>query len=170
MAQYKSFGKSIDFPFAVPSDYHQTFFLERFMQKFKQEDNWFNMHINSNNFVNSEDRIQSGCLYIGKFFPIEKRVSSYQCLEFLKNQKAILSGAYGLSLIWEYRKSIIPKAKWLVSFDEKSKLWNDGDELRIPCLFQRMDDSWKFDLGFYRYAWDSNAYLFAIFNKRIAPL
>ncbi|MBU4285222.1 hypothetical protein KKF60_01480, partial [Patescibacteria group bacterium] len=73
---------------------------------------------------------------------------------FLKTQNVVLTGAQGVSLVFEQKREDLPKGYWYVSFDEKEALWKDaGGDHRVPGVDRYSDGGWYFRLGFFEDVW-----------------
>jgi len=108
------------FKFTVPKEYNEETHLASFSKK-RRGNFWsYSGAINNRNFKATE--LVSGKTYTVKIFEINRRVTSKDCLDFLKTQKAMLVGPWGLSLLWECQdqKEKFPITGWMISFDEKN--------------------------------------------------
>ncbi|MBU4284801.1 hypothetical protein KKF60_01645, partial [Patescibacteria group bacterium] len=73
---------------------------------------------------------------------------------FLKTQNVVLTGAQGVSLVFEQKREDLPKGYWYVSFDEKEALWKDADgSHRVPHVRRYSGGDWYFDLGTFENVW-----------------
>ncbi len=142
------------FQFMVPSDYDHSKQLAPFAEENREKFYSYNDNITDANFAKVTNRLTPGKTYEAKVFGITERVSSEDCLAFLKTQKALLVGAQGISVVWQQAKEQFPKGKWTVSFDEKDTLWQDADgSRRVPDVFQDSDGGWHFFLGYFEFDW-----------------
>jgi hypothetical protein len=68
-------------------------------------------------------------------------------IAFLKSQNAIHLGVYGISLVWEQRRHLLPSGYSYVSFDEEGRLpiRRNGDPV-VPCLCVTPSDEFDFQL------------------------
>ena len=137
------------FNIVVPMNYNFTTQIDQFVEKIrKQKKIFIAEEINSKNFANATDSLIPGREYIVKFFAVKggKEVSLEKCLELYENQKAILTGTHGSTLVYDLHSKKIPKNKIIISLDENEKsgknsdgdncvmgLWNDKNtgDLRI---------------------------------------
>lgn len=145
-----------EFSLLVPEKYCHNTQLTSFAERFRSEFYYFNDAITDQNFGKATIQLTPGQKLQAKIFGIKSgmRVSSVQCLDFLRSQKVILVGAQGLSLVYELDKGKLPKGKWTVSFDKKDALWVDGDGChRVPCIDARSDGGFRFDLGSFGNGW-----------------
>ncbi len=68
-------------------------------------------------------------------------------LGFLATQKAIYTGAQGLSLVFDQKRDQLPRAKWYVSFDVKERLLaQDHNYHGVPLLGVRGDGAFLLTL------------------------
>ena len=103
-------------------------------------------------FKNASNNLVPGKTYEVRFYPINARVTSEECIEFLKSKKAIFVNAQGLTLVWDLRKGDLPKDYgWILSFDEKDALPRSPDvkfeEINIPMMGFHSTKVWQ--LGYY---------------------
>jgi len=142
------------FRFTVPENYVHATQLASFAKENRKKFYFYNDNITDVNFKRATNKLIPGKTYEAKVFGITKRVTSEDCLAFLKTQKAILVGAQGISVAWQQVKEQFPKGKYTVSFDEKDALWRDDDgSRRVPYVYQISDGDWAFDLGRFENAW-----------------
>ena len=142
------------FQFTVPENYVHATQLASFAKENREKFYFYNDNITDANFAKVTNKLTSGKIYEAKIFGITERVTSEDCLVFLKTQKAILVGAQGISIVWQQAKEQFPKGKWTVSFDEKDALWQDADGYhRVPYVRQRSDGDWHFFLGNFEFDW-----------------
>jgi len=151
------------FQFTVPDDYDHTTQLASFAKKNRKKFYFYNKNITDANFSKATNKLTPGKVYEVKTFKITERVTSRNCLAFLKTQKAILVGAQGISAVWQQAKEQFFKGKWTVSFDEKSVLWRSTDGYhQVPYIDRNSDGNWNFDLGYFGYIWDEDECLFCV--------
>ena len=152
------------FRFTVPEDYDHSTQLASFAKKNREKFNFYNDNITDANFARATNKLVPGKTYEAKIFGITNRVTSEDCLAFLKTQSAILVGVQGLSVVWQQAKEQFPKGKWVVAFDEKNALWQDaGGVRRVPRVARGLDGAWFFGLGSFEYVWD---YVYCLFCSR----
>lgn len=149
-------GSSIaEFELTVPADYNQDTQIDVFAKKIKPDKSIveFSKDFTSANFLKATNRLIPGKIYVVKIFPVSTNGSSSEsCLSFLKNQRAILVGAQGLTLIYELAKSKLPKDKWIVSFDQKESLWLDSSGNHgLPVLRTYPDGDYSFNIEYLEY-------------------
>lgn len=162
----KRFTLVSSFEMTVPDNYdHDTQLANfaSFAEKKSEKFYYFNDSINDANYAKASNRLVPGGTYGVKIFQITTRVTSTDCLAFLKSQKAILVGAQGISLARQKAKEKFSIGRWTVSFDEKDALWEDSDGLhRVPCINRSSDGDWTFHLGYFEHDWDDDYCLFCL--------
>ncbi|MBU4284721.1 hypothetical protein KKF60_01825, partial [Patescibacteria group bacterium] len=80
--------------------------------------------------------------------------TSEERLAFLKTQNVVLTGAQGVSLVFEQKREDLPKGYWYVSFDEKEALWKDAYGYHgVPHVSRYSDGGWRFSLGCFEGVW-----------------
>lgn len=163
------FGPAIkEFELTVPADYSHTKQIDTFGEKTKKLKTtyYYNVAFTSANFAKATTTLEAGKTYKVKIFPINSNVSSEDCMTFLRKQNAIFVGGQGLSLAHELKADEFPIGKYTVSFDEKDSLWTDaGGYHWVPIVYRRSDGDWKFNLGFFEGAWDSDLCLLCFCDK-----
>lgn len=145
-----------DFEFTVPADYVHDTHLDTFAEKTKKlsTTHYFNDNLTSKNFAKATNKLEPGKTYRVRIFPVLQRVTSEDCLTFLKKQGAIFVGTQGLTLVQEIKPDEFPIGKWTVSFDEKDALWKDAHGYRrVPGVVRISDGDWKFDLCSFGLVW-----------------
>jgi len=151
------FGPAVkEFEFTVPSDYKHDTQLDTFAKKTKKLKTtcYFNDALTSANFAKATNKLEPGKTYKVKIFPILERVTSEDCMTFLKKQGAILVGGQGITLLQANKPDEFPIGKWTVSFDEKDALWEDSDGHHgVPNVYRRSDGDWYFYLGNFGFGW-----------------
>ncbi len=138
----------------VPNDYvHQTH-LATFAEAHRSEFYYFNEGITDENFSRVTTQLKLGQRLKVDVFQIKQTVTSEDCLAFLKSQQAILTGAQGVSLVYEQKREELSKGRWHVSFDEKNALWKDAAGFhRVPRITAFSDGDFGFHLGSFEVDW-----------------
>ena len=151
------FQLTTTFDITVPDDYDHFTRLDTFRMEHKKEFYYYNDAITDANFGHPSMKLSPGLKFKVKVFQITERVTSDDCLKFLKSQKGnCLLGAQGASLIYEQKKAELPKSHWYASFDEKDNLWEDaGGCHRVPCVCAHSDGDFDFNLGLFECPWFS---------------
>lgn len=143
------------FVITVPGNYNHDEQLESLI--YGESDNipTNSGRITDKGFAKVTGKLAPGKSYLIKLFDITaKYVSSEDCLAFLKTQKAILAGAQGLYLVWQqvwkdwsaYKQGHVARCGRIVSFDEKSALWEEDGEAWAPYVQQDFDGNWEMNL------------------------
>lgn len=157
------FALSTTFQFTVPENYNHPTQLASFKKENHEKFYSYNNNLTDENFAKATNKLTPGKTYEVRIFQITKRVSSEDCLVFLKTQKALLVGAQGISVVWQQAKEQFPKGKWTASFDEKDALWQGaGGFRRVPGMGQYSGGDWGFDLGYFGRGWVSDNCLLCV--------
>jgi hypothetical protein len=146
------------FDFMVPLEYKYETQIDTFVKKTKglNTTHDYDSVLTSENFAKATNELEPGKTYRVRIFPILSRVSSNDCLTFLKKQNAIFVGVQGLILLQDQSADEFPFGKWVVSFDKKDALWKDSNgKHRVPSV-RRYSDCWLLDAGFFGCSWHSD--------------
>lgn len=150
------FGPAVkDFEFTVPVDYKHDTQLDTFAKKTKKlkTTHSFNDDLSDKNFAKATNKLEPGKKYRVRIFPVLERVTSEDCMTFLKKLGAVLVGGQGVTLLQDTKADEFPVdnvGKWTVSFDEKDALWEDSDgNHRAPCVYRDYYRNWEFGLGYF---------------------
>ena len=155
------------FQFTVPENYDHVTQLASFTKENREEFYHYD-NITDANFAKASNKLIPGKTYEAKIFVITKRVTSEECLEFLKTQKAILVGAQGISVVWQQAKEQFPKGKYTVSFDEKDACWPDAyDSRRVPRVSLDSGGVWGFGLGYFGDVWRGGGCLLCLCDPSV---
>lgn len=113
------------------------------------------------------DLLIAGQTYVVEIVPMtQKWVTSDQCLDFLRKKEAILSGVYGISLVYELAKDKLPKGRTIISFDEKKLLPVDSaGNYKVPYLITYSDGTYAFKTGNFDSPWYLDDCLLVICKK-----
>jgi len=145
--------------FTVPADYNHDTQIDDFGVKTKdlKSTYYYNPNLTSKNFAGASNKLVPGKTYaIKMFWLLGDRISSKDCLAFLKENNAILVGAQGLTALHTDQPEIFPIGKYTVSFDEKEALLKDADGYhRVPDVGRESDGDRKFRLGYFANSWYS---------------
>lgn len=125
-----------EFFITVPTDYDHANQLTVFTKKYRKQFEDFDKAVTDENFANVSDKLTPGEKYKFKIWGIRYSIHSQMCLEFLKDNNALLVGAQGLSLVYQEKREELPPQKWTASFDEKSRLWEYNSDFYIPTIFR----------------------------------
>ncbi len=163
----KRFGIMKEFDLIIPHNYTHITRLTDFKGRFEKEFYLYNNDITDENFKNPSSILQPDKklkIKLVRLCAMHQPVTSEDCIRVLKNQRALLTGAQGISLLYEISKDQLPKGKWYVSFDEKERLWGDGFH-KVPYLYPYLDNAWKFDLGSFERDWYDDLVLVAFCDE-----
>lgn len=149
------------FEITVPADYDHATRLDTFRAVHQNEENkefyFYNDAITDANYAEkATTKLLPGRRFAVKVFGIKKRVTSDECLDKIRLEKGIFTGAQGASLAYEQKKEELPKGKWSISFDEKEALWQGADGYRrVPGFDAGSGGGFGFGLGGFGPDWDS---------------
>jgi hypothetical protein len=143
------------FDIVVPEGYDHATRLDTFRREHELEFRHFNSAITDANYAApATSKLVPDQKLKCKVVRIKESVSSDDCLDFLKSQKARLIGAQGISLAYEQGKNKLPKGRFYASFDEKDALWKDSDgNHRVPGVRAYSDGDFGFFLGGFEVDW-----------------
>lgn len=147
--QNSNFGEAVkEFEITVPLDYKHEEQISLLVAKMKEAEMDTSMPsrydgLTDENFSRVSAKLKPGEAYKVRIYSIlpgknnSLMVTSVECLEFLKSQGAILTGAQGLSLAYRFNSDKFPERRWVMSFDEKDALWkNERGEAQLPVIFK----------------------------------
>ncbi|MFZ4500074.1 MAG: hypothetical protein ACOYMZ_01070 [Minisyncoccia bacterium] len=158
----------VEFDLTVPMDYDDDKQIDQFGKKTKKLKTTYHYNdaLKSSNYENATNKLEPGKTYLVKIFPVLETVSSEDCMNFLKKQRAILVGGQGLTLAQDLKADEFPVEKWTVSFDEKDTLWSDsvGDH-RVPDVYRGSGGGWGFGLGYFSGPWGSGDCILCFCDK-----
>jgi hypothetical protein len=147
----------------VPADYDHSSCLKKFAKQNGRKFAYYNDDITDKNFPNPTRILKPGDKFRVCAFQqiVPGKTTSKERMAFLATQKAIHTGAQGLSLIFDQKRDQLPKGKYYASFDEKERLWKDADgNHRVPCVRAFSDGDFDFRLGRFGDVWyDDYAFL-----------
>lgn len=142
------------FDVAVAANYDHATRLDTFKRGHGEEFYFYNADITDEHFTKATTKLAPGRKLVVKIFQITRRVSSEECLAFLKTQKAVLVGAQGATLAYGEGKDQLPKGRWHISFDEKEALWEDAIGChRVPYVSAGSGGDFWFRLGSFGGDW-----------------
>ncbi len=159
-ASPEKFGLFVDLGIiTVPKDYDHASRLKTFRKEHFGEFYYYNDDISDKHFPKPSRILKPGDkLHVRVFKQIVRgTTTSEERMAFLATQKAVHTGAQGVSLVWEQKRDQLPKDKWYCSFDEKEVLWKDaGGYHRVPFVYRYSDGDFGFDLGSFEDGWGGN--------------
>lgn len=124
------------FELTVPNDYNHSTWLDSFMAYNKIGRYEDSNYITDKNFSNVTTKLQPGKTYLVKIFVVAGKsnfIFDYEkCMEFLKSQNAIFTGAQGLTLAWKLYPNEFWDGIYTVSLDEKNALFSDSSSYYFP--------------------------------------
>ncbi len=138
----------------VPEGYDHSKRLGSFDREHRKAFYYYDDAITDENYVKATTKLEPGRKLKVKMFQIKEKVTSEDCLVFLRSQKAVLVGAHGASLAFEQKKEELPVNRWSVSLDKKNALWKDTfGRHRVPFVRRSSDGGFEFDLGYFEFDW-----------------
>jgi len=155
----------------VPSDYSHKEQVDLSVTKAKQQDSsCCHVNFNGKNFSVTSYSLQPGVTYLVKIYRIaSESVKTVECLNFLKEQGAILTGAQGLCLLYDLKPKLFKPMRHYVSYDKKDNLWKDSlNHSYLPMIGFFPDSKPMFELGIFEdddSGWTNSYYLIAFFEK-----
>jgi hypothetical protein len=153
------------FPITATLNYKHRKLLKNLAQDTKRGLHFYDDDMTQRHYGRVSNRLLAGESYTGKIWQINEsqRLTSPECLQFLADNKVLLTGAQGLAVGWQQSKEYFPLGKWLISFDEKNKLWKDANGVyRLPCVLHLSEDDYKIYLDCFDDVWDDGYSLFGI--------
>lgn len=161
------FVKTLDI--VVPDGYVHETRLASFADAHRRKFYYYNDNLTDENFSRATNQLKPGQRFKVDVFQIKETVTSEDCMEFLRIQKAILTSAQGVSLVFEQKRDELPKGRWHVSFDEKDALWQDAaGRRRVPVIDARPVGGFGFDLGRFEVPWDDDCCLLSFRDDQSA--
>ncbi len=166
----KNFGSIItEITITVSTSYKPEEQIDNFVKRVKKDKTTFcfNEDFCSKNFLRSTGKLLPGKSYNIKIFQITGMVTTEQCVNFLRNQKAVMLGAQGLTLAYDVAGDEFPKGKYVTSFDEKDVLWKDPKGYcRVPVVFSSYTDDFGFFLGYFGANLDNKSCILGFFENK----
>lgn len=146
------------FSLTVPLDYVHATQLATFERRYREGLNHFNSNITDAHFSRATAELIPGKTYIVNIFGTKETVTSEDCLNLLRSQKALLVGAQGASLVYQEKKEELPRGKCYASFDEKKTLWVGAyGNHRVPLVYRNSGGDCRFNLGVFEDDWNDNS-------------
>ncbi|MEK7184813.1 MAG: hypothetical protein AAB683_01605 [Patescibacteria group bacterium] len=144
----------------VPEDYDHATQLAKFkVENEKKFQYGYDKNITDANFPTPSRILKPGDKFrIKAFIQTVARTTSEEHMAFLVTQKAVHLGAQGASLVFDQKRTQLPKSRWYASFDEKECLWEDAgaSRHRITDMFAHLDDGFEFSLGCFEGYWGND--------------
>lgn len=165
------FGLLVDLGIiTVPVDYMSESRLFYFKLAFGTKFFSFNGDITDANFWNPTRIMKPGDrLWVRAHKQIiSGTTTSEEHLEFLASLGSYYTGAQGASLVFEQKRSQLPKGYWYGSFDEKDRLLGDEHGHRVPGVGVNSSGNY-FSLGFFERPWRDLSRAFLSFCDEPAP-
>ena len=143
----------------VPEGYDHATYLASFKEANRKKFHYYNDDISDANFPNPSRILKAGDRLRVRAFHQTARgeTSSAERMDFLRDQQAVFTGVQGAALVFEQKRSELPKGKWYASFDEADRLYEDTDlPRRVPLVVAYRHGDFRFDLGYLGSPWNQN--------------
>jgi hypothetical protein len=140
----------------VPDDYVHGERLAMFGKQNRKKFYYYNDAISDANFPNPNRILKPRDKLRVRAFKqiVSGTTTSEERMAFLATQKAVHTGAQGVSLVWDQKRDQLPKGYWYASLDEKDRLWRDVDGYhRVPFVYRYSDGDFWFYLGPFEIGW-----------------
>ena len=148
-------------PIIVPDDFDHRICLTAFRTECEKQFGHFNPDSTDKNFAKATVKLTPGRKFRLKLIPIKKGkvVSSDDCLARLKQEKAVLTSAQGLTLVYRQAKDKLSRGKYYPCFDEQENLPVVDGYRRVPYLGVCSDGVFYWDLGDFADSWNGGVVL-----------
>lgn len=152
----EKFSLMLEFKITIPADYQHTGHLNRFYKNNNKDFYFYNDDITDEKFGTVSHELIPGKTYLVKIWLINEdmRVSSAEILSLLVANNAYLTGAHGVSILWQEKKDELPKRKWYIGMDKKENLPLAYGYALVPNIHCYSDGDFRFNLGRFEYDWD----------------
>jgi hypothetical protein len=142
-----------EFYITVPLDYDPKKHLKNFAKKYKKDFLGYNDNItDQKEYSNPSYDLIPGKRYKVIIWGINKgMIATYlECLQLLSDNNVLLTGAPGISLVFQQAKDKLPIGKWTFSYDKEDKLWKDTHGYhRVPGICRYSDGDYFFYLNYF---------------------
>ena len=139
----------------VPDSYDHTNRLAEFIRRNRNKFQGFDdSSIIDANFSNPSRVLKPGDRLIVRVFSqtVSTLTTTDERLAFLATQNAVHVGMQGLSLVFEQKRSQLPKGRWYVSLDEKKHLWRSpACSYMVPIIEAHSNGAFCFTLVPFEY-------------------
>ena len=159
LSPYKStekFALLVDLGIITVSD---DYVREKRLTTFGKNLYYYDDKITDKNFPNPTRVLKPGDKLRVRAFEqfVGDTTTSEERMAFWATQKAIHTGAQGLSLVFEQKRDQLPKGKRYASFDEPDRFWEDADGRHgMPIMDCRSDGVFGFYLGYFEGVWSGD--------------
>ena len=139
-----------EFFITVPLDYDPKKHLKNFAKKYRKDFFGYNDNItDQKEYSNPSHEFIPGKRYKVIIWGINKGMiaTNVECLQLLSDNNVLLTSAPGLSVVHQQAKEMLPKGKWIFSYDNENKLWKDAHgHHRVPYIYRYSDGDYHFYL------------------------
>ncbi|MEK7551873.1 MAG: hypothetical protein AAB534_00470 [Patescibacteria group bacterium] len=150
---YSSFEQIHTFDVVVPRDYDHKTYLAAVRGHVVGRIHYWNRNISDRNFRTVTTRLIPGQRFTVKVFQVVGEVKAIDCSSLMVREGAVMVGAQGAALALEQARDQLPMNRWLLSLDEESSLWLDGNSRMVPVLRHEPVAQMTFDLAYFRDRW-----------------
>ncbi len=153
----------------VPDNFDHGKCLEVFSKENRKKFYYFNDAITDANFPSPSRVLKPGDkLWVRAFKQVVPgETTSEERMKFLATKNAIHTGAQGASLVYQQKRSQLPKGYWYCSFDEKDRLWKDpGGYHRVPFVSAYSGGVFSFSLGGFGGPWGDDRVILCFCDKK----
>lgn len=134
-----------EFLISADKDYCRPTAIDDFRRAWGDRFVYFHGAVSDRNFGRPTVQLEVNRNYLVRLFDLTEEVAVSQCLEFLKQDNALLVGAPGLLLLWHLRlwDFYLDGGGKVFSLDHPERLWQDHNQQpRLPFIFHRADNEW----------------------------
>lgn len=161
------------FNIKVSEDYEHNFQLANFARQYQTRFYSFNPEIIDKNFDQVGYQLIPGRNYSGNIWVVNQdyEVALPECLEWFRDNKVLLTGAQGLSVVRQQAPEKFPRGKRVLSFERLDCFQKySKSNIRVPIITNLGSDIWAFDLTFLKpkYKLGQGNYLFGLCEKPTA--
>lgn len=138
--------------FTLPPSYNHHTQLEDFGALQKNHAQNFSPLLTNEIFTKSAWPFVAGKTYTVRIYSFTQEVTYDDCREFMRKNHAKCAGAPGLAILWQMKRSVFPKEKGVLSFNETDiTIVQDVDNVSIlPIIVTHVDEKgrmlWRFSL------------------------
>ncbi len=152
------------FYFDIPIDYVHSQQLASFVKTYKPKAFFISNQLTDSNFSMVTDRLVPQGNYIWRIYSITRKVSSSECLNFLRSRRSLFVGAQGLSYLWQRAGQKLPLNRWIIALDEREALFKDAcGNICVPALLRDSVDKLEYEFGSLKCDWDNSHCLLAVY-------
>lgn len=139
----------------VPVDYVHEKQLDRHMPRTRLgSKNYIDPLVVRAALVSPTDILMPGARYDVRFYALQGKTTSLECIKFLRSERSLQVGIQGLSLFYGLLEGGFPPDRWVIAFDDRGYLFSDdGGSCRVPMLLHPLVGSSSLSLGHFDFPW-----------------